>query len=292
MGISQLAGLGHTILDSLHNLVVAGSGGSRHGSELGSSGLAGSLQGGVDGLSVGLHLGAHLLGILHHEISVGGERLVGLLDRLVGLLGQGKEGLVLGGNSVVDLVSGMLLLLGNLGGERGTLTLGLLLLSLEASVELRELTLGPLDNLLQVLLSELGLAGDGIKDLLLHLGTGLLGLEVELVDLGVDALGELGDLVGDAHVEVGAGLLVHSLHLLLDLERTLLTLADGIGHSTLEEVLVEVGELAELGTAVGVLDGVGSHNASELHDLGVGLDSEVVHSLVKGSDLLGETSLG
>merc|ERR1719453_175037 len=244
--VSELAGVVDTVLDSLHDSVVAGSGGSGHGGELSGGGLAGSLEGGVDGGSVGLHLAANLLGVLDHLISGGGEVLVGLLDLLLGLLGQGKEGLVLGGDSVVDLANGVLLLLGDGGGERGALTLGLGLLSLEAGVELGELTLSPLDNLLQVLLSELGLGVDSVEDLLLHLGAGLLGLEVQLVDLGVDGLGELGDLVVNAHVEVGAGLLVHGLHLLLDLESTLLPLVDGIADSVLKLSLVEGRDLTEL----------------------------------------------
>merc|ERR1719453_1491420 len=290
--VGELAGVGDTILDSLDDRVVAGSGGGGHSGEVGGGGLAGGLEGGVDGSSVGLHLGANLLGVLDHLVGGGGQVLVGLLDRLLGLLGLGQEGLVLGSDSVVDLANGVGLLLGNGGGESGALSGGLALLSLEAGVELGELTLGPSDDLLQVLLGDLGLGRDSVQDLLLHLGTGLLGLEVELVDLGVDALGELGDLVVNAHVEVGTGLLVHGLHLLLDRESALLTLVDGVTDSVLELGLVEGRDLTELGTAIGILDGVLGDDTSELHDLGVVLDSHAVHSLVEASDLLGETSLG
>merc|ERR1719486_174069 len=88
------------------------------------------------------------------------------------------------------------------------------------------------------------------------------------------------------------GLGVDVLHLLLDLESTLLTLVHGIGDGLLHLVLVELGDLLELSTALGILDGVGSNDTSQVHDLLVVLLLVGLHSLVKGSDLGSETLLG
>merc|ERR1719399_1704033 len=160
--VGLLAGLLDTILDSLDDLVVASRGGGVHGSELGIGGLASGIQGRGDGGGVGLHLGADLLGVLDHGASMRSDLLVGLLDLVVHLLGRGKESLVLGSDSVVDLAHSVLLVGGDLGGKRSTLTLGLVGLGLEVGVQLG--------------------------------------------DLGVDRLGERGDLVGDTLVHGGTGL--------------------------------------------------------------------------------------
>merc|ERR1711881_246242 len=154
------------------HLGVTGSRGSVHSSELDDSGLAGSLELSVDSSSVGAHLRGHDAGVLGHLLGVSGDVPVGLLDLLGGLLLEGEEGTLLGGDSVTDLVDDVLLVASDLGGESGASGTTLLLLSRKTLVEGSELSLSPGDLLLHVSLGD-GRGGlDGIEHLLAHLSAG------------------------------------------------------------------------------------------------------------------------
>merc|ERR1711881_651869 len=265
-----------TLLHGLDDLGVTGSRGGVHSRELNNSGLAGSLELGVDGRSVGLHLCSDDAGVLGHLLGMSGDVAVGLLDLLGGLFLEAKEGTLLGGNGITDLVDDVLLVASNAGAESGTGGTTLLLLGAEALVEGSELGLGPSDLLLQVSLGDSRGRLDGVKYLLAHLSAGGLSLQVELVNLGVDVLGKGRDLGGDTVVKRGTGLLVDRLHLLLDLKGTLLTLGDG----------------TEAGTASGILDVVLHDNTGEVLDGSVVLALEVTDSLVEASNTGSEATLG
>merc|ERR1711881_544830 len=134
--VGPLASGLNTVLHSLDDLGVTGSRGSVHSSELDDSGLAGS---------VGAHLRGHDAGVLGHLLGVSRDVPVGLLDLLGGLLLEGEEGTLLGGNSITDLVDDVLLVASDLGGESGASGTTLLLLSRKTLVEGSELSLSPGD---------------------------------------------------------------------------------------------------------------------------------------------------
>merc|ERR1712022_57872 len=145
--------------------------------------------------------------------------------------------------------------------------------------------------------------GNGITELLLGVGSGLLngggdggtslgGVEAETLNLGVGALGQLGDLRGDLHVEGSLGLLVHLSELLLGGRHAGLTLGDGGTDGGLELGLVGGHDVGKVLAASSVLDGVSADNAGELVDLLLELLVVVHDGLVEGTDALGEVVLG
>merc|ERR1711881_453336 len=282
----------HVPVHGLDDLGVTGSRGGVHSRELNNSGLAGSLELGVDGRSVGLHLCSDDAGVLGHLLGMSGDVAVGLLDLLGGLFLEAKEGTLLGGNGITDLVDDVLLVVSNAGAESGTGGTTLLLLGAEALVEGSELGLGPSDLLLQVSLGDSRGRLDGVKHLLAHLGAGGSSLQVELVNLGVDVLRQSANLGGHTVVKRGTGLLVDRLHLLLNLKSTLLSLVDGIADGRLELGLVELRDGTETGTASGILDVVLHNNTSELLDASIVLALEVTDGLVETSNTSGEAPLG
>merc|ERR1719183_2525871 len=202
---------------------------------------------------------------------MGRDVAVGLLDLLGCLLLQGEQSTLLGGDGITELVDDVLLVAGNTcteGGTRG----------------------GHL--LLQVSLGNSGGRLDGVEHLLAHLSAGSFGLQVELGNLGVDVLGKSRNLGGDTLVERGTSLLVDALHLLLNLEGTLLTLVDGVTHGRLELGLVVLGNGTETCTASSILNVVLHNNTSEVLDLTIVLGSELGDSAVETSDTGGEAVLG
>merc|ERR1711871_589392 len=308
--IGSLSASLDAILDSLDHLVVASQGCSISILELGVGSLTSIVEESLNESNIVLHLLADGLGVSHHGVVVGSELLVeatlalwalgvgGCLNLHLAtltdledsahdtslsahLIAVSEESLVLIHDGIVEGCHGISLVSIDRRLHSFTSISALGLLSIKVGVELGELALSPGDGILEVLLSELLSGLDREDDLLLHLCASLLGLEGELGDLGVDVLGEMRDLGGDAVVHLGASLSVDVGHLLLDSESASLTLCDGVSDSGVESVLVSLGHLLQLSAALSILDGVLSHDAGELHDLAVLLLLEFLDSLVK-----------
>merc|ERR1719199_1868333 len=290
--VGSLGGGVNAVGDSLDDGVVALGGGLGHGSELGTSGLAGLVEGSLDGSGVGGHLRLDGSGVGLHLGSSSGEVGVGLLNLLGGLLLLGEKGGLLGSDGVGDLLHGVGLVSGDLGLHGGALGTTLLLLGKELGVESGELALGPGDGILEVLGSELGSIVDSGEGLLLHLGTGLGGLELDLIELRVNGVTEGLDLLVDAGLHGGASGVVHLLGVLLDLESLSLTLGDGGGDGGLHGIVVGVGHNTELSTALSGLDGVGLHHTGEVKDGLVVLLEVVLDSASEVTEALGEVGAG
>merc|ERR1712216_851826 len=246
----------------------------------------------LEGIDVGLHLRGNLTSVLLDSTAVRVHTSVGLLDLLGGLLLEGEKGASLSTDGIAESASGLLLVGGNLGGEGSTGSGVLLVGGSETLVETEETLVGPGDNLLQVALGEGSGGAHGVEDLATHLSAGALGRELEVLNVGVDALGEGTNLGGDTGGERITGLLVHLLGHLLDLLGALLTLVHGLTDRGLELELVRLGLHLEHAAALGGLDCLSLLNLGQLLDLGGNLLVVLHHGGVKGAEAVGKAVLG
>merc|ERR1712178_162567 len=287
-----LTSTGQGSLDELEGGVVTGSRGLVGSLEMLHVGSAGRRNLLTDGVNIGLHLGSNLLGVSDHSGTVGINTSVGLLNTLGSLFLEGKEGTSLGTDSIAEGAGSLLLLVLDLVKELTTGSCILGVGSRETLVETEELLVGPGDNLLQVTLGEGSSRAHSIEDLATHLSTSTLGGELEVLNVGVDALGEGRDLSANAGRELIAGLLVHLLRHLLDLLGTCLTLLHSTTNGSLELELVSLGPHAEHAAATGRLDSLAFLDLGELLDGLHGLLVVLHHSGVEGTEAVGEAVLG
>merc|ERR1719482_2301714 len=262
LGSEVLIGLAELLLGLLLGDLQLGSG-KLEGSLLAGGVTGGELaesSGGTDlgdgGGREGLDLTTGLLGLGTHAGGVGVDTSVGLLDGLGGLGLKGEAGTGIGGDGVTDH-AGHGLRVGGDAGSKGLAREGGMGMGLSGTLlEGLHLVDTVTDGNLEVTLGDISGRADSVEHLLLHLGTGLLGLKGEGLDGGVGLVTELGDLSVELVVHQPAGVLVHLGATLLDKLGTLLTTGDSTTDGVVELVLVGILEGSNGLAATGRLGGV------------------------------------